>query len=413
MAATSPVASKCTHCQQMVTSDITEHQLRCGMVEVKCPHTKNNAQCGSVVARRELHVHARECGMALVACDLALLGCAEKFAREDAHLHRESHAAAHSKLVGQGIGSVLTTLLNLQQQINELRRPASIKAFGGSLHSDTKPTATAIQLTLHGSRRLTSMTVPRNYAAVCRTNYDSLYYVAGGFDGKLASKVMERFDDGDGSWTTLTPMPTPRASHMIASHDNFLYCIGGATPYVDVYDIKLDQWLASSVGHMSCVRSSLCGGILDGRIYAFGGTPTGNNEDAVATAESLDVATGSWTTVAPPLTRRVQSVCVAVEDKLLVMGGIIVTIDDGKTVMTVTDSVEEYDPANNTWRSVTWRLPSSRTGFGATYHPNGTLLITGGWGTNGTKSWVLHAPFASSLWILLDAPPLPHWAAIC
>jgi hypothetical protein len=370
-------------------------------------------KCGTILLRRDLHVHARECGLASITCDLSLLGCAEKFAGEDAHLHMEEHVANHSKLVSKGIGSVLTTLLTLQQQINELRRPPSIKAFGGSLTTDTKPTINAITLTLHGSRRLASMSVARTYAAATRTCNDGLYYVAGGFDGKSASRVMERYDDGDNQWSTLAPLPVARASHIIISYDHYLYAIGGNTPYVDVYDIKSDRWYASSVGHMSCVRSSLSGAIVDSKVFVFGGTSSGKNEDAVASGESLDIGTGIWTLITPPPTRRVQAVAVVVEDKVLVMGGIIASVEEGKTVMTVSDSVEEYTPSNNSWRSLTWRLPSSRTGFGATYHPNGTLLITGGWGSNGAKSWVLHAPFTHSSWIPLDAPAVPSWAAIC
>ena len=40
--------------------------------------------------------------------------------------------------------------------------------------------------------------------------------------------VAEMYDIADGTWTTLTPMPTPRHAEVVAAVGNTVYCIGGA-----------------------------------------------------------------------------------------------------------------------------------------------------------------------------------------
>lgn len=87
-----------------------------------------------------------------------------------------------------------------------------------------------------------------------------------------------------------------------------------------------------------------------------------------------------------------------VDHTILVMGG------DDKHV-DLTDTIFEYTPATNKWRTLPWRLPAPVSSFGAIYDPGSrTLMIAGGFPNYEEDSpnqyvWTRTQPFTSNEWI--------------
>jgi len=144
-------------------------------------------------------------------------------------------------------------------------------------------------------------------------------------------------------------MPTPTSLHSASVVDGKIYVIGGtdtiyrvANDYfstVWMYDPTTDTWTQKA--DMSRGRGRMASSVVDGKIYAIGGSPRGDSD--TATVEMYDPATDIWTRKTDmPRARCFLSACV-VDGKIYVIGG--KTYPSEKMVPTV----EEYDPATDTW----------------------------------------------------------------
>src|SRR5664280_1599676 len=154
---------------------------------------------------------------------------------------------------------------------------------------------------------------------------------------------------------------------------------------VNVYDAASDTWTEKKnmqipAHHASAVE-------LNGKIYVFGGAHAnipgkpmteplwaGVPQIVVGTVEEYDPATNTWRDRIPMPTGRNHFYAGVVDGKIYAVNGRLgapfVTMSD------VTDLVEEYDPATDIW-IFKGRSPSQRGDVaGAVY--NGKLYITGG-----------------------------------
>lgn len=130
------------------------------------------------------------------------------------------------------------------------------------------------------------------YALVAGAINGKLYAV-GGTDGSVLGRN-ECYDPGTNTWTTVAPLPTPRAVYSGAVVNGKLYVLGGfnasgqGVQNVDIYDPVTNSWTTGA--DMPASRGTGTG-VVEGKIYLPGGT-------ADNTVAVYDTFTNSWGTEA-------------------------------------------------------------------------------------------------------------------
>lgn len=172
--------------------------------------------------------------------------------------------------------------------------------------------------------------------------------------------TLEIYDPGTRSWSRGADMPTPRADLTAAVVNGKLYAIGGtrhvaieAIAIVEEYDPTTDAWTRKA--DMPTPRLHLSCGAVDGKIVVAGGGPEWPVPSGAC--EMYDPASDSWTKMADMPTPRVGVWAAALDGKVYVMGGLSW---DNAALKTV----EEFDPKNNSWRKVA-DMPTARMLFTA------------------------------------------------
>ena len=225
-----------------------------------------------------------------------------------------------------------------------------------------------------------------------------LYVFAGLAPGWKPKAMVMEYDPSANSWTKKQPMRL--ASHHVAfaSLGNKIYAFGGFTfptsgapgwtPVNNVweYDPVSDQW--KELAPMPTTRGAAAAGVVNGKIYVTGGVASlpGVNENGIhparaqnvlATVEEYDPATNSWRTVRPLLLARNHHVAAGVGDKLYVIGGRVGSGFITRASNNV-DLVEMYDPASDLW-TPRERMPTARSAIGGGVY-NNHILVAGGEG---------------------------------
>jgi len=205
-----------------------------------------------------------------------------------------------------------------------------------------------------------------------------IYAIGGGKTpyGKYLS-TLEVYDPTTDTWTTKADMPTARFFHSTSVVNGKIYAIGGApyaeasVPTVEEYDPATDTWTRKA--DMPTSRGSLSTSVVNGKIYAIGGgggDGAGDRTD-LPTVEEYDPATDTWTSKADmPTGRGILSTSV-VDGKIYAIGGVAGWMG-GPGVSTV----EEYDPATDTWTTKA-DMPTGRKGL-STSVVNGRIYAIGG-----------------------------------
>jgi N-acetylneuraminic acid mutarotase len=213
-----------------------------------------------------------------------------------------------------------------------------------------------------------------------------------------------------GSWQTVTALPTARAQMAVATGpDGRIYVIGGVTqtspPYnpvntVEVYDPSANAW--SAVAPMPVARYNLAAATANGLIYAVGGY---NNGD-LSNVEAFNPITNTWTELAPMPTARMNlALAVGRDGRIYAIGGD--TAAGGHDVGTV----EAYDPTSNTWSTGFPSMPTPRQDFAGLRGSNGLIYAIAGLTNNGSpvyqdtaevydssaQSWSTLAPLPTAL----------------
>ena len=225
-----------------------------------------------------------------------------------------------------------------------------------------------------------------------------LYVFCGLAPGWKPKALVYEYDPAANQWTKKKPMRL--ASHHVAfaTLNDKIYAFGGFTypesgppgwnPVDNAweYDPAADEWKA--LAPMPTRRGAAAAGVANGKIYVTGGANSlpGVNENGihparphnvVATVEEYDPASNTWKAVRPLLLARNHHVAVGVGDRVYVIGGRVGSAFISGTSNNV-DLVEMYDPAANLWLPRT-RMPTARSAIGAGVY-NTHILVAGGEG---------------------------------
>jgi N-acetylneuraminic acid mutarotase len=166
-----------------------------------------------------------------------------------------------------------------------------------------------------------------------------------------------------GKWTKLAPFPDPSEELLGASAEGKMYVFCGLAPgwvpkgLVYEYDPVTDKWTKKKP--MALPSHHVAFTEYKGKIYAFGGFVLPKQGAPawvpIENAWEYDPAVDSWKALAPMPTKRGSPVAVTVNDKIYVIGGAVPgpgqpAVHPARPHLSV-NTVEEYDPATNTWRA--------------------------------------------------------------
>jgi hypothetical protein len=133
--------------------------------------------------------------------------------------------------------------------------------------------------------------------------------------------------------------------------------------------ITENSW--TTLAPMSTPRTGLDAAVVDGKIYAIGGTSSKNEEYASNKNEEYDPATNTWTTRAAVPTGRHNLATVTVQNKIYAIGG---NADEYPPIPLAKNEV--YDPYTNTWATKA-EMPTARSQMCAN-NVNGQIYVIGG-----------------------------------
>jgi N-acetylneuraminic acid mutarotase len=223
-----------------------------------------------------------------------------------------------------------------------------------------------------------------------------LYVLAGLAPGWKPKALVYEFDPAANKWTQKKPMALPSHHVAFASLNDKIYAFGGfklpesgppAWQPLDnawEYDPATDTWKA--LAPMPTKRGAAGAAVVNGKIYVVGGANSlpGVTENGIhprrphnvlATVEEYDPATNSWRARRSMLLARNHHATAAVGNKVYAIGGRV-----GGAYITGAsnnvDLVEAYDPATDLWTPMD-RMPTARSAMSAAVY-NGKIIVPGG-----------------------------------
>ncbi|XP_060874118.1 ring canal kelch homolog isoform X2 [Metopolophium dirhodum] len=188
---------------------------------------------------------------------------------------------------------------------------------------------------------------------------DDRIYAIGGRISYHSTNCAEVFDVSVQEWRMISRMSTDRMDHGIGVLNKLIYAVGGykynkaTLKSVECYDPTLDIW--TPVTQMFTSRRQPGIGVLDGVMYAVGGECNDDNTSLgiLKSVEAYSPITKVWSPITDMHLSRYNPI-VTFNGLLYVIGGIDESINH-------LDSIEIYDPNNNTWTLDT--LPTSEKGI--------------------------------------------------
>jgi N-acetylneuraminic acid mutarotase len=262
-----------------------------------------------------------------------------------------------------------------------------------------------------------------------------MYVFCGLAPGWKPIGMVYEYDPATDKWTKKKPMAL--ASHHVAftEMNGKIYAFGGFVPpesgppaWVPInnaweYDPAADTWKA--LAPMPTKRGSPVAVAVDGKIYVIGGATTPPNQPDVTavhparphvvlgTVEEYDPATNTWRARTSMPTPRNHAVGGAVNGKVYVIGGRVGGAFIG--IAADIDVVEEYDPATDKWGATRARMPTPRSAMAAAVY-NGKIYVEGGEGQTPVymmtfRSLEAYDPAANRWTVLQQMPTSRHGLA--
>jgi N-acetylneuraminic acid mutarotase len=207
----------------------------------------------------------------------------------------------------------------------------------------------------------------------CAVLGQRLYVMGGG------SAVTLAFDLPTGRWTNLAARPFPGNHHAAEAFNGRLYLFGGlggnSDGRVQIYEPATNGW---SLGQpMPFAAGSCASAVIGGHVYVAGGIAGGVTTNALA---QYNPVLNTWLPLAPMPQGRNHAAAATDGGRFWVFGG----RGGGNTLANGSDSVQVYNPTNNTWLSSTIPgsllapLPQMRGGMGKAVFFNGEFFVLGG-----------------------------------
>jgi N-acetylneuraminic acid mutarotase len=254
------------------------------------------------------------------------------------------------------------------------------------------------------------------------------YILAGLAPGWKPKGLVYEYDPASNQWTKKKPMALPSHHVAFAVHNNKIYAFGGFKlpdagppawePINNAweYDPTSDTWKA--LAPMPTKRGAASAAVANGKIYVVGGANSLTNfsengihprrpHAVLATVEEYDPATNTWRERRSMLVARNHHAVAEVGNKIYVIGGRIgaAFITGGSNNI---DLVEVYDPATDLWTALE-KMPTPRSAIGAGVY-KGKIVIPGGEYQDrreltAFRSVEFYDPTVNR-WQLL--PPMPH-----
>jgi uncharacterized protein (TIGR03437 family) len=202
------------------------------------------------------------------------------------------------------------------------------------------------------------------------------------------------YDPAVDRWRTVARMSRPRGASGVAAVGAKIYVAGGLNPAASVADFEvLDtvtmQW--TRLTDMPTARDHLTAQAINGRVYAI----AGRNGPDLNVNEEFDPATGQWRARAPIPTARGGLASGTIFNRIQVFGG---EGQSGTPDNTFREN-EEYDPVNNTWRTLA-PMPTPRHGLYGVTLDDRIIAPSGGPRAGASYSTVVEA-----LYLPPAAPP--------
>ncbi len=199
-----------------------------------------------------------------------------------------------------------------------------------------------------------------------------------GLDPSLGDTATTRiYNIASDTWTSGNPAPGTSSEGAGISHNGLFYNVGGrlgsARSDLWSYNPETDTWAV--LANMSTARAGLGVAVVGEALYAIGGrTSTGGpcTGGPLSVVERYDIASNTWTTVAPLPSARSDLAATAVGGKIYVFGGCTNSVS-------FLHNVDVYDPETDTWSTSPTDMPTARAGMYAVTAKGDTVYVIGGW----------------------------------
>jgi N-acetylneuraminic acid mutarotase len=189
---------------------------------------------------------------------------------------------------------------------------------------------------------------------------------------------------GSGVWSSAAQLVTGRAEHTatLLRNGNILVTggtdgTGKALASAELYNPKADGWTPARA--MAQTRVDHTATLLpNGKVLVVGGLSAPFPSSSLASAELYDPTTNAWTPAARMSAGRSRHTATLLPDgRVLVVGGLSVTLRDGGVFPNQPVSAEIYNPLTNSW-SATVPMSLYRLDQTATPLRDGRVLVAGG-----------------------------------
>jgi N-acetylneuraminic acid mutarotase len=248
-------------------------------------------------------------------------------------------------------------------------------------------------------------------------------YVAGGFavlSGQQSSATDQHicYNVAADTWETLAPIPEIRHHPNLVAGDNRVFALGGFKPEFSgtwvmqnqtwVYDIENNQWSDAKPapelhGETVCLAFENSIHVIGGRIpkgesNAAWGDHTDSKRHLIYNTED-----DSWHSAAPAINSRNSAAGAVVNGLLYVVGGR--TVAGGNV-----DYLEVYDPQEDKWRLAA-PMPQAQGGLGAANLNNQLIAFGGeyfGAGGRGVYKETWHYDSGKDQWSAIAPMPTPR-----
>lgn len=218
-----------------------------------------------------------------------------------------------------------------------------------------------------------------------------IYVVGEGSSATLA------YDTATNTWTSsgLATRPFPGNHHTAEVVDGKLYLFGGlgsgSGGKVQIYDPVADEWDEGEP--MPFAAGSSSSAVIGDEVYVAGGII---GSSTTTQAARYSPATDTWEDIAPMPQGRNHAAAESDGEKMFVFGGRGPGSGDGNVVANGFNTVQIYDPVDDSWESsldpgsTIDPLPQARGGMGTAVFADGEFWVIGGETLNGPGATADH-----------------------